>query len=117
MRIHHIALRTSDLPTLERFYTTIFKLDATRRDGERSVWLDAGGVILMLERIDAGEPAIDPASKELLCFAIEPVDYAELLARLECAAIVIEGRTPSTLYFRDPDGRRVGASSYPAVLT
>jgi catechol 2,3-dioxygenase-like lactoylglutathione lyase family enzyme len=116
VRIHHLALRTLDLARLERFYVDVFDLEVLRRDGVRSIWLDLGGVILMLERSESGEPTIDPGSKELLCFGIAPGDRDGLLSRLAAASVTVEGRTRSTLYFRDPDGRRIGASAYPEEL-
>lgn len=88
-----------------------------RRDGSRSVWLDAGGVIVMIERRDEAEPRIDAASLELVCFELPASEHEALGARLESAAVTIEARTLSTVYFRDPDGRRVGASAYPAELS
>ncbi|MBX3223112.1 MAG: VOC family protein [Labilithrix sp.] len=113
MRIHHLAFRTSDLAKLERFYTEAIGLAVLRRDDDRSVWLDAGGSLVMLERREDAEPAIAPASKELVCFAIAPDAHAATLARLAAAGVAIEARTAYTLYFRDPDGRRVGVSSFP----
>ena len=65
----------------------------------------------LLERAEADEPAPVASSMELVAFAATP----ELRARLE-ATVPIEGRTSYSLYFRDPDGRRVGISSYPDVL-
>ena len=110
MRIHHLALRTDDLAALERFYAGTLGLAITRR-GPSSLWLAAGGAIVMLEQRDPSEPRIDGETKELLCFAIDPDEGPELAAKLE-----IEARTDYTLYFRDPDGRRVGVSSYPDPL-
>jgi hypothetical protein len=34
-------------------------------------------------------------------------------AALSNAGIAIEAETPHTIYFRDPDGRRVALSDYP----
>jgi catechol 2,3-dioxygenase-like lactoylglutathione lyase family enzyme len=116
VRIHHLAFRTTDVPRLERFYTGVLGLEVLRRDGSRSVWLDAGGAIVMLERRGDGEPAIDPASMEVTCFAMSPHDARARLARLAAANVVIEGLTSSSLYFRDPDGRRIGLSTYPDPL-
>lgn len=110
MRIHHLALRTDDLAALERFYAGKLGLAITRR-GPSSLWLAAGGAVLMLEQRDPSEPKVDPETKELLCFAIEPHEHERI-----AAAIEIEARTDYTLYFRDPDGRRVGVSSYPEPL-
>lgn len=116
VHLHHLALRTGDVARLERFYTEVFDLTELRRDGCRSVWLDAAGVIVMIERREDDEPLIDARSLELTCFALAAGDYEALLGRLTSASIAIEARTPSTVYFRDPDGRRVGASVYPAML-
>jgi len=116
MRIHHLAFRTKDLAQLERFYVEALGLAVTRRDGERSVWLDAGGAIVMLERADADEPAPHPNGKELVAFTIAPDERALREERLVRAGARVEARTSFTLYVRDPDGRRVGLSSYPAEL-
>lgn len=111
MRIHHLALRTDDLAALERFYVGILGLAITRR-GPSSLWLElSGGTILMLEQRDPSEPKIDPETKELLCFGIAPHERERVAAKVE-----IEAHTDYTLYFRDPDGRRVGVSSYPEPL-
>jgi hypothetical protein len=90
----------------------VLGLTVTRRTAGRSVWLDAGGTILMLEIRDEGEPALPTGSKELVAFTIE----AGLRERLLEAGIPIEARTSYTLYLRDPDGRRIGLSSYPTEL-
>ena len=113
MRLHHLALRTADVAELERFYAGTLGLTAIRRQ-PHSVWLDAGGTILMLEARAAGEPAIEPGTRELVAFAIEP--GAPVIDRLREAGVAIEDRTAFTLYVRDPDGRRVGLSSYPTPL-
>jgi hypothetical protein len=70
----------------------------------------------MLEQGSEGEPAIEPRSLELTCFGIEPGDHLAVVSRLEAAGVGIEGRTAYSLYFRDPDGRRIGLSSYPTEL-
>lgn len=111
MRVHHLAFRTDDLEALERFYADVLGLAVSRRS-ERSIWLDAGGSIVMLERRDDDEPGVPDGSKELVAFAVSP----EVLARVQAARIEIEARTSYTLYVRDPDGRRVGLSSYPEEL-
>ena len=70
----------------------------------------------MLERRDTAEPEVPSATKELVCFAIEPREGPELAARLRAAGAPVEDRTAYTLYFRDPDGRRIGLSSFPTPL-
>jgi catechol 2,3-dioxygenase-like lactoylglutathione lyase family enzyme len=107
VRIHHVALRTADLGRLERFYVEVLGFRVARRDDARgSVWLDAGGAVLMLERADAGEPTVPAGTRELLAFAVEDKE-------LWRGRVAVEAETAHTLYFRDPDGRRVALSSYP----
>ena len=55
MRVHHLAFRTRDLAQLERFYVHALGLAVVRRNEERSVWLDAGGSLVMLELAEPGE--------------------------------------------------------------
>ena len=112
MRVHHIAFRTHDLPRLERFYVEVLRFKVKTRLGQRSVWLDAGDAILMLERAAEDEPGIPPKSMEFVAFAIRHEGRTPMLDRLEAHGISIEHRTEYTIYFRDPDGRRVGVSSF-----
>ncbi len=117
MRVHHLALRTKDLPRLEHFYVGGLGLAVIRRQEDgRGVWLDAGGTIVMLERRDEDEPAPPAGSKELVAFAVAPETRASCTERLTRAGVAVEASTEFTLYVRDPDGRRVGLSSYPASL-
>jgi catechol 2,3-dioxygenase-like lactoylglutathione lyase family enzyme len=116
MRVHHLAFRTGDLARLERFYVDALGLVVTKRDDGRSIWLDAGGSIVMLELREPGEPAHPAGSKELVAFAIEPDTRAVCTDRLGRAGVAIEAATDFSLYVRDPDGRRIGLSSYPAKL-
>lgn len=116
MRVHHLAFRTGDLERLERFYVDALGLAVIRRNDARSVWLDAGGTIVMLELRGPDEPAIDAASKEMVAFAVDPVARALYTDRLARAGVSVEASTDFTLYVRDPDGRRIGLSSYPAPL-
>jgi catechol 2,3-dioxygenase-like lactoylglutathione lyase family enzyme len=109
VRIHHVALRTLDLERLERFYAGLLGMRVVRRDYARgSVWLalDAGAAVLMLERAAPGEPPIPWGTKELVAFAVD--DLAPWRTR-----VAVEAETAHTLYFRDPDGRRVAVSTYP----
>ena len=66
----------------------------------------------MLEKRDEGEPAVPAGSKDLVAFAVS----SSMIARLAAAGVVVEARTAYTLYVRDPDGRRIGLSSYPDEL-
>jgi catechol 2,3-dioxygenase-like lactoylglutathione lyase family enzyme len=113
MRIHHIALRTRDVARLARFYVEVLGLMPREGVARDRVWLDCAGTLLMLEPASETEPEIDPRSLELVAFAILPGDRARLEARLAAGGVSVEARTAFTLYFRDPDGRRVALSHYP----
>ncbi len=115
MRLHHLALRTPDLVRLRAFYEGVLGLPVVRETPPRSVWLEAGGAVVMLEASEPGEPGIPSLSREFVAFAIEPGARAAWEARLARAGVAVEARTDHTLYFRDPDGRRVGVSSHPLV--
>ncbi|HTB78860.1 MAG TPA: VOC family protein [Polyangiaceae bacterium] len=115
LRVHHIALRARDPDATERFYVSVLGLRVVSRQPARgSVWLDADGVIVMVERAESGErlPAegTPPGTKDLVAFAVD--DLPAWRRRLVEAGVPIEGETPNTLYVRDPDGRRVGVSTY-----
>jgi glyoxylase I family protein len=105
-------MRTRDVAKLETFYARALGFEVLRRDAARgSVWLEAGGAVVMIERAAEGEPAVDAGSMDLVAFAVD--DKEAWRARLEAAGVRIEDQTEYTLYFRDPDGRRVGVSAFP----
>jgi glyoxylase I family protein len=115
--LHHLALRTHDLPRLERFYADVLGLRVSRRDPARgSLWLAAGAVVVMLEQAAAAELGPAEGSLDLVAFAVDPAsprpDLEAWRAHLAQAGIPIEAETPFTLYFRDPDGRRLAVSTY-----
>ncbi len=124
VEIHHIAMRTFDVARLERFYTRVVGLPVVRRDEKRgTVWLAAGSALLMIERAAAGEDGVAGGageagtpgrSLELVAFA--GPDREAWRDQLVKAAVSIEAETDHTLYFRDPDGRRIGVSTYPREL-
>lgn len=111
--IHHLALRVRDLEEACAFYSGLLGLGERRRLFEkgrlRAVWLDAGGVVLMLERTLRGRGPRG-GSGHLLALAARNLAVWE--RRLRVAKVRIEDRTAHTLYFRDPDGHRVGLSDF-----
>jgi catechol 2,3-dioxygenase-like lactoylglutathione lyase family enzyme len=111
MRIHHLAMRTTDTARLERFYAGVLGLRVVRRDEARdSVWLAAGDAVIMIERAaEEAEPGVPAGTKELLAFAVD--DLSAWRARVS-VEVAIEARTEHTVYFRDPDGRRLAVSDY-----
>ena len=112
-RIHHLALRTRELERLVSFYQRWFGLRVARDARPRSVWLELGpDAVLMLEVAELAEPAVPDGSRELFALAVSSEERARLREQLVEAGL-LEGETQHTLYFRDPDGRRIGASAYP----
>lgn len=112
VRIHHLAFRTGDLPRLRAFYVDVLGF-AVDRERDGSVWLVAGGASrLMLEARLPGEPSIAEGSMEFVAFAIDGAERRAFVDRLALLGVPIEASTPSTIYFRDPEGRRIGLSSY-----
>jgi catechol 2,3-dioxygenase-like lactoylglutathione lyase family enzyme len=114
MRVHHVALRTRDVERLAAFYREWLGLRLGRDLLPRSVWLQGadGGTVLMVERAGDGEPMQPAGTLEFLAVAVSDAEREELRERLVTAGM-LEHETEHTLYFRDPDGRRVGASSHP----
>jgi glyoxylase I family protein len=117
LRIHHLALRTRDPGRLESFYVDLLGLRRTRTQGDLSVWLSSGDAILMIERAAEGEPPIPHGSMEMVAFGIPASERDTVVARLRDASVAIEAETRFTVYFRDPDGRRVGVSHFPDERT
>jgi catechol 2,3-dioxygenase-like lactoylglutathione lyase family enzyme len=104
-------MRTHEVDRLLAFYGGLLGLQVTRREDARgSVWLDARGTIVMIERAGAGEPVIPNGTLELVAFAVD--DKEAWRDRLTRAGVLIESETGHTLYFRDPDGRRVAVSTW-----
>lgn len=109
--LHHLAFRTAHVAQLSAFYEAWLGLVRVR-ESERSVWLGLAGAVLMIERAEPGEPAPQAGSLELFAVRFTAEERAALRARLVEAGM-LEAETPHTVYFRDPDGRRVAASSAP----
>jgi catechol 2,3-dioxygenase-like lactoylglutathione lyase family enzyme len=111
--IHHLALRVSDPVRSLAFYGGVLGLVEMRRfeDGGvvRSIWLDAGGVVLMLERTLKGGGG-DSGSGHVLAFSVDALRSWE--QHLEERGIPVTDRTASTLYVSDPDGHRLGLTVF-----
>ena len=117
MRLHHIAIRVTDLSLAYDFYSRVIGLREVSRPREGAIWLDAAGVILMLEQCEGArvdEPfVIDRPQHHLVAFSITASEREEWLRRFAEHNIPIVHETGFTLYVRDPDGNRLGFSHYP----
>ena len=110
--IHHIALRTRDVAALTLFYRSLFALTAVREQPEYSVWLSLETAVLMIEQRAEGEPDVARGSMDLIAFAVTREGRERVRETLREMGVSVEGETAYTTYFRDPDGRRVGVSTY-----
>jgi catechol 2,3-dioxygenase-like lactoylglutathione lyase family enzyme len=112
--IHHLALRVADVERSGAFYSDLLGLPVRRRledeRGLRALWLE-GPVVLMLERELRGGGGPE-GSGHLLALAVD--DLEAWSERLRAAGVEVVDRTEHTLYFRDPDGHRVGVSTFPS---
>jgi catechol 2,3-dioxygenase-like lactoylglutathione lyase family enzyme len=105
--LHHVALGARDVERVAAWYRDALGLAETARhlhaDGSlRSIWLDMGGPLLMIERSETPGPF-------LLAFRCDVGERAAL----EAALGAVEARTAFTSYARDPEGGRVAVSHHP----
>ena len=113
LEVHHLAIRTHDVETTVAFYKDVLGIVELRSRGSDSVWLAlAGDAVLMVERRAAGEPAIPAGSMDLIAFRVSDERKSEIRAAVRARGCY-DGETAHTVYFRDPDGRRVGVSTHP----
>jgi catechol 2,3-dioxygenase-like lactoylglutathione lyase family enzyme len=115
MSLHHLALRVADPDLSARFYGGVLGLRELSRhldaDGSpRAVWLALGGAaVLMLER-SLLPPGPTSGSAHVLVLAVD--ELSVVAARLAAAGVAIVERTAFTVYLHDPDGHRVGLSTF-----
>jgi len=130
MTLNHLAVKTHNVEGLAKFYTDILDLKETRRHndehGLRSIWLKIGTSILMVERSRStitqdGKKLTpfsdDPPGYHLIAFTIDEDEKNLWRQRLSSEKIRIENESEYTIYFRDPEGNRIGLSSFPAEDT
>lgn len=118
--LHHLALGARDPDAIAAFYRDVLGLTELQRHhteaGElRSVWLDLGQAILMIERIAADAPLHKVHMAPglfLLAVRIEESERSAWEQRLTESGAPIEDRTGFTSYTRDPEGNRVAVSFY-----
>lgn len=119
-RLHHLALGARDVGLLAGFYRDVLGLPERSRhrhpDGSlRSVWLDLGGALLMVEQTAAPARRVDGvgAGPFLVAVAVPSDERAVVESRLAHAGCPVEQHTRFTSYARDPEGNRVAVSCYP----
>jgi catechol 2,3-dioxygenase-like lactoylglutathione lyase family enzyme len=112
--IHHVALRVADPDTSVAFYSGVLGLPELRRMDEggrvRSIWVQAGGCAIMLEREIKGA---GPGAGSGHVLVLEVVDLDAWIVRMANAGHRPLDRTASTVFFADPDGHRIGLTVFP----
>jgi len=118
--LHHLALGTRDVEALACFYRDVIGLRETARhaheDGAlRSVWLELGGAVLMIEQTEEAPRRVEGigAGPFLLAFRVTREDQGRIAEKLAPLGLTFEARTEWTSYARDPDGNRIAFSAYP----
>jgi catechol 2,3-dioxygenase-like lactoylglutathione lyase family enzyme len=115
MRLHHLALRTGDVERTLVFYREMFSLEIVRDARPKSVWLGLGdGSVIMIEARGDAEPPVPAGSFELAAFRVDPAEKSRI-REASRARGCFDGETEHTVYFRDPDGRRLGVSTHPLL--
>ncbi|TGL26102.1 VOC family protein [Leptospira bourretii] len=110
--IHHIAIGTPNPSNLAEFYLQIpgaKKLQEFLYEtgAVRSVWIDFGSIILMLEEGEKKSP-------RALVFQWEETKRSEWIQFLN--QVKIQNQTDYTVYFLDNESNLLGVSQYPEKL-
>ena len=122
--LHHIALQVYNLEKVAHFYREVLQLPEMTRhfrpDGTlRSIWMKLSGQpeqqgFLAIEQADTPSSITSgPAGYSFLALGIDRDDRRHVEERLRSLGVPVEHASRWTLYFRDPEGNRVGLSHYP----
>lgn len=128
--LHHAALPVSDMVRSVAFYEDVVGLDVVGPDDPSAtleaasyVWLQAGpDTYLNLARRPAATPfaggtdrvdgvGVEPLDDPHVAFDVAAVERRLIAARLDAADRSYR-RSPSSLYFRDPDGNLLEVTTW-----
>jgi catechol 2,3-dioxygenase-like lactoylglutathione lyase family enzyme len=110
--LHHLAFRTADVASLAAFYREMFGFEIVRDMRPRSLWLRLGAdAVLMIESRADGEEPLARGALELIAFRVDDPMRTEVRQKA-LERNCYDGETEFTVYLRDPDGRRIGVSTY-----
>jgi glyoxylase I family protein len=124
VHLHHLAIQVRDLESMVRWYCDMLELPVLREWHDdagalRSVWLQlSGDAFLALERCrpshhSEGEQVDGQPGYHLAALRITPSERLHWEERLGERGVKVEHRTLWTIYFRDPEGNRIGLSHHP----
>jgi catechol-2,3-dioxygenase len=116
---HHLAIKVREVERVAAFYRELLGLAEMARhrkpDGAvRSIWLALPEMgFLAIEVAEASASGPSDAGLFLIAFRIDRDERGQILAELARRGISVDHQTRWTVYFRDPEGNRVGLSHHP----
>ena len=112
LEFHHLAIRSNDVVGVAAFYCEVFDLIVARDLLPKSIWLGlAHDSMLMIEAREPGEPAPSEGSLDMFAMRVTPT-FREVVKQRAVDRGCFDGETEHTVYVRDPEGRRVGVSTF-----
>lgn len=117
-RLHHLALGARDVAAVAAFYRDALGLKELRRHeyeggGLRSVWLDLGGAVLMVEHTERLRAEVRGVDAGPFLIAVDaPNGRGAVEAAIAAHGGRVEERGQFTSYARDPEGNRVAVSEF-----
>ena len=113
MKLHHLAFRCNDYQRVSLFYKNLFKLKEIFSQQEYSVWLKGSDdLVFMFEKAAPEEARPESNNHELICFYAKTNEKKAMIDELKSQNIEIESQTEKTIYFRDPENRKIGISDF-----
>ena len=113
MKLHHLAFRCNDYKEVSLFYKNLFKLKEIFSQKKYSIWLKGSDdLVFMFEQATPGEARPESNNHELICFYAEANEKKAIINELKKKNIEIESQTEKTIYFRDPENRKIGISDF-----
>ncbi|MCP4498474.1 MAG: hypothetical protein GY822_00710 [Deltaproteobacteria bacterium] len=117
-RLHHLALGAHDVEKVAVFYEDVLGLKKcgtqfTEEGNIRAIWLALGeGAVLMIEELQEHRSIVVGRASGVFLLAVEVSNPVRQSIKATLGD-ELESETEHTLYFRDPEGNRVAASSFP----
>ena len=119
MKIHHVAMKVSNVKQAAMFYQEFVGLPFIsyqyRNEELYSAWLKFDGAILMLEK--ANSPVQPDQNNNVLALKVDVSNRVKLLQKCFEHNIVIEKESEYSFYFSDPDGNNLAFSHYPVKFS
>lgn len=106
--LRHIALRTRDLKTTEKFYTEVLGLEVAFRHPPSMIFLSTPGGGDLLNFVRTTKRPSGHQGLEHIGFKVSPAALKRLEKTLKAQGIALDGRRgKSAVYFSDPNGYQI----------